>query len=153
MQEITVKVPENRVPEFYEFFGKWLGGRLIVEPSDGEQGSKSVNEPPQPWQPSDGELASHVWDKLSDRAKGLFSLLADSPNAKFSAIALADQLEIPNGRFGLAGTLAWPGRHCAAVARKLPVRWRELEDDSEYWMTAEVADLFRSARDNESETR
>jgi hypothetical protein len=144
MQDITIKVPDERVPEFYEFFGKWLGGRLDTTQNPSTNGS---DIPTEPWSEGDLELAKQVWGRLSDRAKGLFIVLADHAESRFSAIQLAEQLEIPHGRAGVAGTLAWPGRHCIAVGRKLPVSYRELEDDSEYWMTDDVAALFRAARD------
>jgi len=144
MLDITVTVPDERVPEFYEFFGRWLGGKLTAV---GEGVTTPSDLPPEPWRIGDEELAQEVWIRLSERAQGLVSLLADNADERFSGEELAERLNIPHGRFGVAGTLAWPGRHSYAVGRELPIRWREFDDGSEYWMTEQVAALFRGARE------
>ena len=93
-------------------------------------------------------LARVVWEKLSPRAKAIFSRLMERPGEKVSAEDLASACDIPHGRYGVAGALAWPGRHCAAVNRKLPTQWEEGSDGSGglYWFEPEVADLFRKVR-------
>jgi hypothetical protein len=68
-------------------------------------------------------LARSVWGKFSPGAKALFSLLMDEPGRKVSGKDLASTLDIPNGASGVAGVLAWPARHCAAVNRVGPWRW------------------------------
>src|SRR5207247_3163795 len=97
----------------------------------------------------DVALARVVWEKFSPRAKALFSLLMDHPGHKVLGEDLAATLNIPNGKSGVAGVLAWPARHCAAVNRVVPWRW---EDGPEgggayYWVDQEVADLFKKFRD------
>jgi hypothetical protein len=54
-------------------------------------------------------------------------------------------LGIENGRHGIAGTLAWPGRSCKTMGRRLPVDWDGDEAGGGY-MTKDVADLFDEAR-------
>ncbi|MBW0116609.1 DUF6416 domain-containing protein [Pseudonocardia abyssalis] len=147
MIDITVKVPEDRVPEFYSMYGTWLNSPAPVEPlvdlqSQGDAGHL-------PWTDADADLAAIVWDKLSDTAKGLFSALIDNPEQRFSGDELSEMLRIPNGKHGVAGVLAWPGRHCAAVNRTWPWSWSSYlqEGTPGYWFTPDVAQLFRDARD------
>jgi hypothetical protein len=143
MIDITVKVPEDRVPEFYSMYGTWLNSPPPVDGhSQGEAGH-------QPWTAADGALAAIVWDKLSDTAKGLFSTLIDNPEQRFSGDELSETLSIPNGKHGVAGVLAWPGRHCFAVNRTWPWSWSSYQQEGVpgYWFSPEVSQLFRDARD------
>lgn len=69
--------------------------------------------------------------------------------------ARARQLRAPaklrtawNGAHGVAGVLAWPSRYCADNGREILWSW-EYPDEGEpavYWLTDEVAALFRQAR-------
>jgi hypothetical protein len=143
--DITVKVPEDRVPEFYSFVGAWLAGEL------GEDQDTGPSVPPSEWTNTEEDLplARLVWGKLSPRAKGLFSLLMDNPGVKVSGEELADTLEIPNGKYGVAGVLAWPGRHSAAVNRALPCKYEDgpVGGSANYWMESDVAELFLQVRE------
>ncbi|NES14591.1 MULTISPECIES: DUF6416 domain-containing protein [Micromonospora] len=142
MQEIKVLVPEERIPEFYEMFGRWLAGPPR-EVSDGPSDAVA-------WQDTDSdlELAKVVWAKFSQRAKDLFGVLIDSPEKTFSGEQLASDLDIPNGKYGVAGVLAWPGRYCAEVGRSLPFRFEDgpVGGSGNYSMTPELASLFGKAR-------
>jgi|SRR6185437_8111239 hypothetical protein len=105
---------------------------------------------PRNWTNSNDDLAlaRSAWGKFSPRAKALFSLLMDQPGRKVSGKDLASTLDIPNGAAGVAGVLAWPARHCAAVNRVGPWRWeyRSEEDKTYYWIDPEVASLFQKVR-------
>lgn len=141
MKEVTVLVPEDRVPAFYAMVGKWLAGEDLEEVPNQIRG----------WDPTDDEdevLAKIVYDKLSARGKAMFDLLIDDPDTRYSGLEIADKLEIPNGKYGVAGVLAWPGRHCAAVGRHLPISYEdgEVGESAKYWMDPEVADLFMRVR-------
>jgi hypothetical protein len=96
----------------------------------------------------DLDLAKAVWSKFSQRAKNVFSVLMDEPGTRHAGEKLAEDLEIPNGRYGLAGVLAWPGRYCTAVGRTMPVQWVE---GGSYWMTPDVAALFQKARNADAD--
>jgi hypothetical protein len=145
MIDVTVKVPEERVPEFYAMFATWLSGSPDVSPVP--IGDPSPEEKA-PWTAEDVELARLVWKKFSDPAKGLFSILIDSPETSFSGDELAQRVGIPNGKHGVAGVLAWPGRHSFAVGRTWPWSWSYPDGgNAVYWLTDEVAALFRQARD------
>ena len=140
MIDVTVKVPEDRVAEFYSMFGAWLStpfGGSTGEPDTGGR---------HPWAPSDQELARSVWNKLSPQAKSLFTTLIDHSGQKFSGTELAERVGIANGRHGVAGVLAWPGRYCVASDRKLMWEWEYPDgEQAVYWLASETADLFRKA--------
>jgi len=138
MIDVTVKIPEDRVGEFYELVGRWLSGEQTGG-ADASEASVAAY-----WTNSDGDvaLARVIWGKFSPRAKALFTLLMDHPGHRITGEDIAKTLDIPNGMYGVAGVLAWPGRHSAAVGRVLPIRW----ESGSYWIEQEVADLFRKAQ-------
>jgi len=77
----------------------------------------------------------------------MFGLLMDHPGDAMTGEELAAAVGIPNGKYGVAGVLAWPARHCAAVERPLPCRYEEpMTPDASgtYWIDQAVADLFRT---------
>jgi len=141
MIDVTVKVPDDRVAEFYSMFGAWLS-------SPPDESSTSGSADHLHWSSDDVELAATVWGKFSNVAKALFSVLIDNPEVKFSGEDLAGKLGLAKGKHGVAGVLAWPGRHCFAVNRVLPWSWEyPVENEpAVYWFTTEMADLFRRAR-------
>ncbi len=141
MIDVTVKVPEDRLAEFYSMFGTWLS----TTPGDAPEIDAGGHSP---WAADDVDVAAAVWGKFSDVAKGLFSVLIDNPETKFSGEELAGMLGIANGKHGVAGVLAWPGRYCFAVSRVLPWSWEyPVENEpAVYWFTTEMADLFGRAR-------
>ncbi|WP_201778158.1 DUF6416 domain-containing protein [Mycolicibacterium chubuense] len=145
MIDMTVKVPEERVADFYQMYGAWLNG----EPAEtATVVAASTDRDLKSWSSVDEELAAEVWGRLSEPAKRLFSILIDNPGQRFSGQDLADLLDISNGKHGVAGLLGWPGRHCHAVNREW--LWSFAYPDgelAEYWLTPENADLFRGARD------
>lgn len=140
MIDVTVKIPEDRVSAFYSLVGRWLAGDLD------EDGPEPATIKPSEWTDSEADLplARTVWEKFSPRAKAVFSLLMEKPGEKVSAEDLASKLDIPNGKYGVAGVMAWPGRHCAAVNRTLPFSYEDgpVGAGAQYWMNAEVAALF-----------
>lgn len=146
MPDVTVPVPDERVAEFYKFFGTWLAGeassfsKLSEVPSESHEVSS--------WSLNDGDEANILWPKLSPQARAVFGYLMDRPGERHTGREIADAVQISNGASGVAGVLAWPARHCAKLNRALPTEWREGEDgsDSVYWMTQEVAELFRETR-------
>jgi hypothetical protein len=151
MIDLIVKVPEDRVAEFYSMYGAWLNGQPNVS-APSVTGTVDGTGDHQPWSDSDTALAAAVWDKLSETARGLFSALIDEPERRFSGEELSELLGIPNGKHGVAGVLAWPGRHCFAVNRTWPWSWSYPEDGAPavYWFTPTVAALFRQARERQN---
>lgn len=152
MQDITVPVPDERVPEFYQLFGAWLAGVPVPDAEEGQQvGNPEVEVAPWGQTDDDLALARVIWGKLSQRAKAMFGVLMEEPSQKFSGEFLAESLNIPNGKYGVAGVLAWPGRYSYAVGRYLPVRYEDgaVGKSANYWMEPDVAALFVAARDDE----
>ena len=78
-----------------------------------------------PCLPNRGLAGCRGWEKFNPRAKALFSLLMDHPGHKETGEGLAATLDIPNGKSGVAGVLAWPVRHCAAMNRVVPWSWED----------------------------
>jgi hypothetical protein len=141
-QEITVHVPEERITEFYECFGRWLSGEdasVVVAPESNRLA----------WTAADTELALIVWNKLSDPAKRIFTTLMENPEVKIHRDRLAKVGGLENGKYGVAGALAWPGRHAYAVNRDLPIEMDVSENETHYWMEPVIAELFSNARDYE----
>lgn len=158
MADITVPVPDERTAEFYQFFGLWLAGALSL-PGGISRGSEDRREPAdtsrteaklEPWGDTQQDLEDAVtlWRKYSKNARAMFSLLIDNPDKEFTGAQIAEAVNIPNGPHGVAGVLAWPGRHGVDVGRKLPTEWREDPNtlQSYYWMPAQRAELFKAAR-------
>lgn len=134
MIEVRVSLPADRHAEFHQMFGHWL-----ASPADGD--ASELTE----WGPNDLDRAKQVWTQLSPKAKEIAGLLIDS-KGPIPAAELAQKLGFAN-EFGVAGTLAWPGRFCYAVGRKLFIRWEETKEGSIYSIEPHVATLFQQARD------
>lgn len=147
MIDVTVKVPEDRVGEFYSMYGSWLtGSHSGVSKSTSVPAEPSREKLPQ-WSSSDTELASALWDKLSDPARRLFSLLIDAPEERFSGDELSRILGIEKGRLAIAGLLTWPGRYCREVGRDYFWSFDYPDGElAEYWFTRENAALFGGVR-------
>lgn len=141
MLDITVKVPRNRIAEFYLMHGRWLAG---PDEGFGESGLE------QDWTSADADLARVVWAKFSPTAKALFSRLIDQPGHRFSGEELAEALRLDKGKHGIAGVLAWPRRHCIAVGRRHCWRWEYPDGETvRYWMDDEMIAAFGQARASE----
>jgi hypothetical protein len=146
--ELTVQVPDGQLGRFYTALGEcWL--RAEHEARDGD-GDDEDQQDLQDWDTGDEALAAHVWRKFSTHAKAMFSLLMDHPGDAMTGEDLAAAVGIPNGKYGVAGVLAWPTRHCAAVGRPLLCRYEEPmtpDVSGTYWIDDAVAGLFRPVRE------
>jgi hypothetical protein len=158
MPDTTVPVPDDRIAEFYQFFGLWLAGSLSlpgspsVTPVEVSPDIPGPSKPAMmPWGVTELDLADAVslWQKYSSRARAMFGLLIDNPNKEFTGNQIAEACHIPNGAHGVAGVLAWPGRHGAAIGRQMPTSFREDPDtlESFYFVPAATAELFKAARE------
>lgn len=154
---VTVPVPDDRTAEFYQFFGLWLAGSLSLPGTSlGATAEISKASPEGParkqWgkdAEADAADAAALWAKYSKNARGMFGLLMDNPGKEYTGDEIAEAVGIPNGAHGVAGVLAWPGRHGAEIGRGLPTSFREDEETglTYYRITAEQADLFKAARE------
>jgi hypothetical protein len=154
-KQITVSVPEERVAEFYTWFGHFLaaepGQFLAAEPGRqrgwrGPRGSRRHGEP-EPWSPEDAKQARWLYRKLAPPARELFDLLMEEPGEPFSGDEIARRLGLEKGAHGVAGILAWPGRYSRHLNRLLPIETAGRPDGgTDYFMETAVAGLFREAR-------
>lgn len=134
--EVSVKVPSSRLADFYSFLGRWMSGELV---DDGPPERVSL----QPWGTThhDKKLALQVLNRLTPQAKRMFETLASHPEERFDGNRLAEVAEIPNGRYGIAGALAWPSKKFAQFHRPLPLEIEPREGGSLYWVDAGLAEL------------
>lgn len=138
-EDVTVKVPRARLGEFYTWFGRWLA----------EADAPGEPATVQPWDPeTDVQLAADLWTTFPERAKALFGLLMAYPSAQLSGDDLARELDIPNGKYGVAGVLAWPGRRLRRVGRPLPIDVEASPGGGSYYsMSPRLARLFSEAKE------
>lgn len=161
--DVTVKVPEDRLVEFYQMHAAWLSSppraSVLPDVSNAEQNVVAQGATPasegtdgrQPWLDADVALAAKLWNKFSASAKALFSTLIEEPDRQFTGEELAEMLNIPNGHSGVAGVLAWPGKYCKKENRELLWKWAYPVEGEPvvYWIEPEVAALLREARDRQ----
>ena len=152
-KQITVAVPEERVPEFYVWFAHFLASESGGGPPWGGRGrgGRGFGPPPRrevaPWTAADADPAAWLYGKLAAPARELLDLLIDEPGKRFSGNEIAARLRISNGAHGVAGLLAWPGRYCRKLGRELPIATEGREDGgTNYYLRPEIAKLFADAR-------
>jgi hypothetical protein len=160
-KQVTVAVPEERVPEFYLWFAQFLAadpgsgppGRGGPMPRGGPWGRGRGFGPPRPhfeaagWSADDADQAAWLYSKLAPPARELFDLLIDAPGKRFSGNEIAARLRLDKGAHGVAGILAWPGRYSRKLGREFPIATEGREDGgTDYFLDDEVAKLFAAAR-------
>jgi hypothetical protein len=153
-KQVTVPVPEERVPEFYAWFAAFLaagpGWEGPPRHSPGGRGRRHGGpghheRPLGAWSASDGDRAAWLHERLAPGAREFFDLLATSPGRRFSGNEVAARLKLEKGAHGVAGILAWPGRYSRGLDRVLPIATEGRPDGgTEYFMEPDVALLFAS---------
>jgi hypothetical protein len=152
MFQITVHVPDNRVEDFYIRFGEFIASNHDPE-SPSNIGSRLV---PGWVETDDAEIiAEKLWRELSLPGRAVLGYLAaraESSTLFISANELAEGLDHPNGKSGVAGILGGVGK---AIRRAgLPMystrsggSWHYIWDwDGDvYAMEPTVATLLRKA--------
>lgn len=153
-KQITVAVPEERVPEFYVWFASFLAAERGATPpwggrrGGGRGGPHHGFREPAPWSADDGEQAAWLYGKLAPPARALFDELIDARGERRAGNVIAARLGLEKGAHGVAGVLAWPGRYSRKVARALPIATEGRADGgTDYYMAPAVAELFAAARD------
>src|ERR1700761_5003236 len=125
-KEVTVAVPEERVPEFYSWFAAFLAAEPGTPPPSlgrggrGPRGSRRHGEA-RAWSAEDADQAAWLYAKLAPPARELFDLLADAPGTRFGGEDIAKRLRLEKGSHGVAGILAWPGRYSRHLDPVLPI--------------------------------
>ena len=152
-KQVTVAVPEERVPEFYVWFAHFLASEDGGGPPwrGRGRGGRGFGPPPRrevaPWTAEDAEQAAWLYGKLAPPARELMDLLLEEPGKRFSGNEIAARLRIENGAHGVAGILAWPGRYCRKLGRELPIATAGRDDGgTDYYVVPDVATLFTAAR-------
>jgi hypothetical protein len=164
-KQITVAVPEERVPEFYVWFAGFLaaepgatpwGGRHRPERAagGGTGGRRHGFGEPAAWSAADAEQAAWLYGKLAPPARALFDLLIDAPGERLAGNDVAARLGLEKGAHGVAGILAWPGRYSRKLGRELPLATEGRADGgTDYYMEPAVAQLFAAARERSRPAR
>ena len=151
-KQVTVAVPEERVPEFYAWFASFLAAEPGAPPpfaGGGRRGSRGHRHQSEAeaWSAQDADQAAWLYRKLAPQARELFDLLAGTPGARFGGEDIAKRLKLEKGAHGVAGILAWPGRYSRHLDRTLPIATEGRPDGgTDYYMELELAELFRGAR-------
>jgi hypothetical protein len=142
-KQVTVSVPEERVPEFYVWFAAFLEGR-------GGRRGRGLRHPHHeaaPWSADDAGQARWLYGKLAPPARALFDLLVDAPGERFAGNDIAARLGLEKGAHGVAGILAWPGRYTRKLGREFPIATAGRPDGgTDYFMEPDVAAVFAEAR-------
>ncbi|MBV8991747.1 MAG: hypothetical protein JO372_24585 [Solirubrobacterales bacterium] len=151
-KQITVAVPEERVPEFYS----WFAAFLESEPGSSPPWRGRARRAPRgfhhhaearAWSAEDADQASWLYGKLAPPARALFDLLADARGERYGGEEIAKRLGLEKGAHGVAGILAWPGRYCRHLGRVLPIATEGRADGgTDYYMEPDIAALFAKAR-------
>jgi hypothetical protein len=151
-KQVTVAVPEERVPEFYAWFAAFLASEPGTPPPygaherRGPRGFRHHGEATA-WSAADADQAAWLYGRLAPPARELFDLLADAPGERFGGEDIAKRLGLEKGAHGVAGILAWPGRYSRHLGRALPIATDGRPDGgTDYYMDPDVAALFAGAR-------
>ncbi|HEY6397141.1 MAG TPA: DUF6416 domain-containing protein [Solirubrobacteraceae bacterium] len=147
-KEVTVAVPEERVPEFYAWFAAFLAAEPGTPPPLGGRGRHGQrgrwhHGEASAWSASDADQAAWLYRKLAPPARELFDLLVAAPGERFGGEQIAQRLGLDKGAHGVAGILAWPGRYSRHLNRVLPIATEGRADGgTDYYMAPETAALF-----------
>ena len=125
-KQVTVPVPEERVPEFYAWFAEFLAaqpGTRSPSRGRGRRGSRGFRHhgDARAWSAEDADQAAWLYGRLAPPARELFGLLAGAPGERLAGEEIAKRLGLEKGAHGVAGILAWPGRYSRHLDRVLPI--------------------------------
>ena len=141
-QKVEVQVPLDRVAEFHVMFGQWLAdGQISIGAAPRAVDLTAPAVEVVPFTAAPAETIGQWWSKLTERAKSIFKLLAEEPDTIRVGDEIARRCDIPNGAYGVAGALGWPGRHAIAMALELPLQWDS--ENNAYSMSRDHAEALK----------
>jgi hypothetical protein len=148
-KQITVAVPEERVPEFYAWFADFLtAGPGTAPSSERRRRGDRHRSDASAWSANDADQAAWLYCKLAPPARELFDLLLDAPGERFGGEMIARRLGLEKGAHGVAGILAWPGRSSRHLDRVLPIDTEGRADGgTDYYIDPDTAAIFAAARE------
>lgn len=123
--DITLKCPADAVGAAFRNHADWLDS-LTAQAAPVDHSGK----------------AEEYWKRLSPHARNLFTLMALHPKQRYEASWLAEALQIPHGRSGVAGAWAWPGRHAKDLGMEYPWSWHSDGVDTWYWLEDAEAETY-----------
>lgn len=151
-KQVTVAVPEERVPEFYSWFAAFLAAEPGTPPPQAGRGRRGPrgtrhHAEAQAWSAADADQAAWLYGRLAPQARQLFDLLIDARGERIGGEEIARRLGLEKGAHGVAGILAWPGRYSRHLGRALPIATEgRLDGGTDYYLEPDVAALFTAAR-------
>lgn len=155
---VQVSVPQRRLGEFHEMFGRWLRTSKATSEDIQSQSNDAVSTSSQaPGNSREGSWlvgteetrlhdAKQVYRQLSPEAQRILDYWLDHHDRRIPASELVKELGFKSIN-SIAGTLASFGFQSKKVGRQLPFLWGYSPDGSSYWMEPEVNALFRQARE------
>jgi hypothetical protein len=149
-KQVTVAVPEERVPEFYIWFANFLASEPGGPPWSARRarGGRHGFGEPAAWSAADADRAVWLYGKLAAPARELFDILIEGPGERHPGNEIAARLGLEKGAHGVAGILAWPGRYSRKLDRELPIATAGRDDGgTDYYMDPSVAKIFAAARE------
>src|ERR1039458_7543042 len=138
--ETMVHVPVDRLGQFQEIFGRWLGGGPApAEPTGWRDG--------RPWNVGDETDAESFYRGVSATARMVLDFWVLHPGEWLSGEQTAAAVGT-NGPKGVAGTLSSVGKTAWKMKRQLPFEHRDGPTGASgfYRMTPTVAELFKVAK-------
>jgi hypothetical protein len=137
MIDVTVKVDEGRLADFYAMYAEWL--KSGSEEAQANEGTLAD------WEPGDVREASYVWRNMHPRARTLFEiLLAASEPVQGSELARALG---PDAREDTVfGTFGPPAKLAKEVGHKHMIKSQHGPTGNSYWLEPAVKAAFEAAR-------
>jgi hypothetical protein len=131
--DVTVKVAEGRLSEFYAMYATWLK----TEPSEERSNNSTLSD----WASGDVDEARHVWSKMNSGAKKLFEILLGA-SAPVAGDQLAGVLGQDAGEDTVFGTFGPPAKLAKEVGRKHMIKSEHTPLGNSYWLEPTVKALF-----------
>lgn len=137
---VSVSVPEQRLPEFYEMFGRWLSTNGSVNAQAGW-----ING--DPWTDDDGTAALALYRTISPAARAIVDFWVSQHGQWTTGDETAAAVGV-NGPRGVAGSLSSIGKAASRMKRALPFEYEPGEPGTSgrYQIKPAVAALFEAAR-------